>query len=456
MYVHMHDCAKRLVLASVLSFVWLSACHCDADASGGSSASSDPIWKVQCVAQITQSILLPDGGALVSTACCESDGVTRSGGNTIYRFDSTGNAVWKYPAPDGWKIGLRDASSTGDLVLVRLISSRQPLEMKLVVLDRAGKPIRTTAPMRESNWVWMSPDGAHLLRWVADTASLVCEASASGNEMWAIKDLRQELHFDAIDFIDPVLQAGFVLVGDSGQGTVCAVSVRGKLLFTMRGLKWYPAPASPIAVSSEGMWLAAKSTDVSCSDAFALEWVAQTGSAPNRSELESTRDMLSLVRIFSSDSDLKVPGLAAIVWKQACATWYIQGRRVPRQGAYGGPVIALDLFEAYMTGKGTVWLTALTGESATTRVFGPRGALDQEIIWPVPNIGNVADIWLLSLDRLLVRQNAPAQMLRVIGRNGEVVWERSFDEPLVSVSLGRNRDRLLVATPNRVEAYQLD
>jgi len=116
----------------------------------------------------------------------------------------------------------------------------------------------------------------------------------------------------------------------------------------------------------------------------------------------------------------------------------------------------LDLFEAYMTGKGTVWLTALTGESATTRVFGPRGALDQEIIWPVPNIGNVADIWLLSLDRLLVRQNAPAQMLRVIGRNGEVVWERSFDEPLVSVSLGRNRDRLLVATPNRVEAYQLD
>ncbi|MBP6963769.1 MAG: hypothetical protein KBC96_05110 [Armatimonadetes bacterium] len=391
----------------------------------------------------------------MSTACCEPDGVSRSGGNTVYRIDGKGHTVWKYPAPEGWKIGLRDATPAGDFVLVRLISSEDPGRMKLAVLDTNGKPVRST-PMAESNWVWISPDGKHVLRWTTDTASLILELSASGTQVWEKGDLKSALGIATVDFVQPVLQAGFVLVGDAALGRVAGIDIHGNHIFTMNGLNWYPPPASPVTAGNEGRFLAVKSAKVNCTDPFSIDRVSKSGSTPLPAPLESVSDVLVLLTIPQSNLDLLVPGQAKLVWKRTQVISYVPGRRIPRQGAYGGSILALDLLEQEIDGKVVSWLTTLTEQSATTRSFTARGVPDQQVTWPIANISAVTDVLLLTPNLLAVRYGTQPQMLHIVDQTGKVQWDSDSGEKIASVSFTPSRSYMLVESPNRIAGYRLD
>ena len=418
-------------------------------------------WQFDSSGNMVYKVMaLPDAGAYVAVSCNSSD--TAPGNNVVYRIAPDGTVLWTYSNPENWRLSFEDATPDGKSVLAALIPEDDRESMKLLLLSATGETTKETQLMEDSHWVWLSPDGKLLLRWVNSKKNLLMEELMSGKIRWSLKDLPQTVHLENLQksdmaeeagFVQPVWQAGCVLIGDRKNGNIEAISIPGKHLWRLPNMKWYPPAKSPVLAGPSGKWLAAMSTSMSIVQPGKPEveyFSLYNAEGPEEPKEENT---LKLMSIRMSGDNLGEQDQAGIKWRRTISG---QGRR---SGVSGGPVINLDLFERQEQGKSFPSLTILTGTGLVTLAFDELGNLKEEVFWYVPNIAGVFEAWLLPSNRLLIKRpntTVGPQALQIIDRTGAVLWEIKPREPIQSVSFDPERRHMTVNMLHTVRGYQLN
>ena len=240
------------------------------------------IWRWTTQARIVDVLPVSDGGALVGTWSLEQ--AKKPGANTVYRIRPTGEVAWRF-TEDGRRIGLNHASPDGRFVLVTSSPADDPEHMKLLVLDEDAKILRSSQHA-SSAWLWLSPDGKLLLRWENPTKNLILEESISGKHVWSLDRADPAVKPLDVDYINPVLQAGYFLIWDSKREALKAVDTSGRHKWSVAGLtgggRLYPV--SPAVWDATGRWLAVHVGRGECRSSLACQVVGdrESGALPAR------------------------------------------------------------------------------------------------------------------------------------------------------------------------------
>ena len=431
----------------------------DAEASGLSFREPLEMWRFRSEAGVGRAIRVSDGGAVVSARWSTPDGEAKPGGKAILRIKEDGSIAWKYSGSEAWRVVLQDATPDGKLVLAALISRADPTKMKLAVLDDTGKVVKETEPMGDSNWVWLSPDGELLLRWDNEVKTLILEELMSGKRIWSLEDVQPPVRPMEVDFVQPVLQAGYVLLGDEKRGIVAGIDIRGKHLWRINRMKWYAPPTSPVVASADGRWLAAKSGEPACESMLDVEPPGDGGAVAPPPSLVDLDDTIALLEVVLGSGRARVPRDVRVVWRRAMKLSRIQGRRIPRRGLHGGAVIHIDLFAPEVEDEAPPSLTILTEMGVTTYHFNGRGVPERETAWPVCKPRGMFEAWLLPSGHLLVERRASVEgprALQIVDQAGKVLWDMKPEEEIFRVSFDKDRRYMMVEMLRELRAYRLE
>ena len=442
-----------LILLPLVQLLW---------GASGNAAQQPPSvqWQFDTEASIHTVRPTLDGGALIAAAWTSNDGLPCK--NAVYLIKKDGSTAWSRSGDKDWRISIQDATPDGKNVLVALTPKGDRNRMKLVLLNAAGETAKETRLMEDSNWVWLSPDGKLVLRWVDSENNLLMEELMSGKMLWSLKSLPKTVQLPNLrksgedgpaGFVQPVWEAGCVLVGDAGNGNIEAISIGGKHLWRLTNMKCHAPGESPVLAGPSGRWLAAMSTSWNVGRRGRPEVEYFSLYNAEQSEEPHAEDTLKLMGIRMSGDNPGEQDQAGIRWRRTISG---QGRR---SGVGGGPVMSLDLFERREQGKPLPLLTILTDTGLVTLAFDESGNLVEEIPWYVPNIVEVYEAWLLPSDRVVVKRpisNAWAQAMQMIDRIGNVLWEIKPTESIQSVGLDPERRYMTVNMLHKVQCYRLN
>jgi hypothetical protein len=326
--------------------------------------------------------------------------------------------------------------------------------MRLRVVDGVGEVLRETS-LKESNWVWLSPSGNVLLRWDTGSQTLVLEESISGKRVWLLGDVTPPIAAE-VTYIDPILQAGYMLLWNAESGIAEEIDIQGKHSWRIRGLRWRGGPASPLIASPSGRWLAANVSQGVCELPIDIEVIekSHTGIVDAASAIN---DAVALIRVPRNPSDPELPSQPALVWQRTIKTTRPAFQLV-RKGIGGGSVISMDLFERPRETGTSPMLAILTNAGVTTLYFDARGWVEQEVLWHVRDVSRLSHCWLLPSEYLMIerppREDKP-QALQIIDEAGTVYWEFEPEEEILSVGFDPDRRYMLVEMPREVRAYRL-
>ena len=331
--------------------------------------------------------------------------------------------------------------------------------MKLLTLDDAGKKIRETEPLEDSNWVWLSPDGKFLLRWVNSIKSLVKEELGTGKKFWELSKIQPAISTSSDGFVQPIWGINCVLVSDCSSGNIEAIDLQGRRLWRLKNMKWECLPGiSPVIPSSSGVWLAVGTAQVTYHQLAADRGIEYFSVPIDGSDYSVVADTIKLMHIRMSLDNPGEQDQANIVWQRTIATEV--GSEPRRMNPYtDGNVLSMDLFELRKQDKSFPIVAILTDTALTTLSFNNSGNLKEESSWPVSNVAGIDKVWLLSENRILVKRpnttSGQRQALQIIDRTGTVLWEMKPPDPIQSVGFDPQRRYMIVSMSHAVWCYDL-